>query len=186
MENSESNHTIATDLLLTPSTSSQHGLLSHESSGAKRRIQSDLGQEEMGIPEAEDQPEDEMDPAAHSNPSIASSNQINPVINSSPRREAHAVPRRKSTLRNLHRVVEQSEEEPLCVIIFKWTLIVVGALMLGLVMFIMGEVIHAWITGTMEELNNRYRTTSLSTFDGISNDTRVGESGNYSLSEETL
>lgn len=60
--------------------------------------------------------------------------------------------RRRSTLMSLPRmVVEQHEKEPVCILIFKWLLIIAGATMLGIVLFIMGEVIYAWTTGTLNE-----------------------------------
>ena len=48
-------------------------------------------------------------------------------------------------------MVEQVENEPTFVVIFKWTLIVIGLAMLGAVLFFMGEVIYDWSSGKMEK-----------------------------------
>ncbi len=53
--------------------------------------------------------------------------------------------RRRPTLKGLTRAVEQDEQEPLSVVIFKWALIFAGSVMLGAVVYIMGEVIWDWI-----------------------------------------
>ncbi len=52
---------------------------------------------------------------------------------------------RRPTLKGLTRAVEQDEHEPLSVVIFKWALILAGSVMLGAVVYIMGEVIWEWI-----------------------------------------
>ena len=48
-------------------------------------------------------------------------------------------------------MVEQFEEEPIGIVIFKWALIVVGIVMLGVVLFFMGEVIYQWSSGQLKE-----------------------------------
>ena len=49
------------------------------------------------------------------------------------------------------RLVEQFEEEPIAIVIFKWILIGVGIVMLGVVLFFMGEVIYQWSSGQLKE-----------------------------------
>lgn len=69
-------------------------------------------------------------------------------------------PRRRSTLKNLHRtIVEQEDKEPVFVVVVKWILIVIGAAMLAAVVFIMGEVIYAWMAGDLAGLAARHGTT---------------------------
>eukprot|EP00095_Tigriopus_kingsejongensis_P011122 snap_masked-scaffold645_size120276-processed-gene-0.9 protein:Tk11122 transcript:snap_masked-scaffold645_size120276-processed-gene-0.9-mRNA-1 annotation:"mitochondrial 50s ribosomal protein l53" len=141
MENSESNHTIATDLLLTPSTSSQHGLTIPGESRDPHQPLTHGGAEGATIEEADEGPEDSQT-RTHDSTSSPPLTSVPPSPTVSLRPEsAH-----QSILSNFRRVVAQDEKEPLCVILFKWTLIVVGAIMLGCVMFVMGEVIHAWAT----------------------------------------
>jgi len=80
--------------------------------------------------------------------------------------------RRKSSssarLKTLHRVVEQDEREPICVIFFKWALIVVGTVMLGAVIFIMGDVIVRWAAKAMEDAANDYRAAKTALNDTLS------------------
>ena len=56
---------------------------------------------------------------------------------------------KKRTWRQMHRAVEQMDDEPICIIAFKWILIVVGATMLGTVIVIMSEVIYSWSSGEL-------------------------------------
>ena len=57
--------------------------------------------------------------------------------------------------RQLHRAVEQMDNEPICIIAFKWILIVVGAIMLGAVIVIMSEVIYSWSSGELAAQQER-------------------------------
>lgn len=52
--------------------------------------------------------------------------------------------------KKLHRIVEQMDDEPCCIILFKWLLIIVGLGMLIAVIEIMGEVLYAWFSGDLE------------------------------------
>ena len=52
---------------------------------------------------------------------------------------------------NLHRVVEQIDDEPLAIIVFKWALIAIGLVMLGIVIVFMGEVVYLWSTGVLHQ-----------------------------------
>ena len=47
-------------------------------------------------------------------------------------------------------MVEQIEHVPIGIVIFKWILIIVGSVMLGAVLFFMGEVIYAWSSGQLK------------------------------------
>ena len=47
-------------------------------------------------------------------------------------------------------MVEQIEHEPIGIVIFKWILIIVGIIMLGVVLFFMGEVIYMWSSGELK------------------------------------
>ena len=53
--------------------------------------------------------------------------------------------------KRFHRIVEQMDDEPCCIIVFKWLLIVVGLGMLIYVIEIMGEVMYMWFSGDLEE-----------------------------------
>ena len=156
MENSESNNTIATDLLLTPSVSSQHGGVAGAAGAACPTHIPPPGS------------------STHSSPLKSGADARSSLSEvGSPRKPIPpAPPRRRSTLKNLHRIVEQDDREPICVILFKWGLIIAGALMLGVVLFFMGEVIWAWTTGTMDELYGRNTATASDAENpGGSNDT---------------
>ena len=56
-----------------------------------------------------------------------------------------------SQWKKLHRIVEQMDDEPCCIILFKWLLIIVGLGMLIAVIEIMGEVMYAWFSGDLEK-----------------------------------
>jgi hypothetical protein len=56
-----------------------------------------------------------------------------------------------SQWKKLHRIVEQMDDEPCCIILFKWLLIIVGIGMLCVVIEIMGEVLYAWFSGDLEK-----------------------------------
>lgn len=64
----------------------------------------------------------------------------------------------KNKAKRIHRIVEQMDDEPVCIVIFKWCLILVGSVMLGVVLFLTGEVIYSWSTGDLnrpaKSLNN--------------------------------
>ncbi len=140
MENSESNNTIVTahtDLLLTPT--SAVGIMAAQQQQHhhhhQHHLQHPAGNNMLPV---DDGGERGLRDSA-------------PRLNTEGSAEAPAEhKRRRSSARSLHRLVEQDEREPLCVIIFKWTLIVVGAAMLGVVIFIMGDVIYSWATDTLE------------------------------------
>ena len=67
--------------------------------------------------------------------------------------------------KRLHRIVEQMDDEPCCIIIFKWLLIVVGLGMLVAVIEIMGEVMYAWFSGDLEDdLRASQRASASRTF----------------------
>jgi len=85
----------------------------------------------------------ESSPADEENPEI----QV-PTGARSPTKAREGWKRRASSF---HRVVEQIENEPTFVVIFKWTLIVIGLAMLGAVLFFMGEVIYDWSSGKLEQ-----------------------------------
>jgi len=53
--------------------------------------------------------------------------------------------------KRMHRVVEQVDEEPIGIVIFKWFLIFIGSAMLGVVLFLTGEVIYAWSSGQLRQ-----------------------------------
>jgi len=53
--------------------------------------------------------------------------------------------------KRMHRVVEQVDEEPIGIVIFKWCLIFIGSAMLGVVLFLTGEVIYAWSSGQLRQ-----------------------------------
>lgn len=141
--NSESNNTIVTantDLLLTPSCSSQPGAVI--------------------VPIGEERESYHCSSSASLRRDATS--KLNPSSPASPS-SAKPPPRRRSTLKNIHRLVEQEESEPLCVILFKWGLILAGAAMLGIVMFIMADVIYGWASGTLvaQQMRKRERLASL-------------------------
>ena len=50
----------------------------------------------------------------------------------------------KAKAKKLHRMVEQIDNEPIGIVVFKWCLIIVGTVMLGVVLFLTGEVIYDW------------------------------------------
>ena len=56
-----------------------------------------------------------------------------------------------SQWKRLHRIVEQMDDEPCCIILFKWLLIIVGLGMLCVVIEIMGEVLYSWFSGDLEK-----------------------------------
>ena len=56
----------------------------------------------------------------------------------------------RSKAKNLHRIVEQIDQEPMGIVIFKWCLILFGSVMLGIVLFLTGEVIYAWSSGELK------------------------------------
>ena len=71
---------------------------------------------------------------------------------------------KKRTWKDMHRVIEQMENEPVCIIVFKWLLIVVGAVMLGVVVVIMSDVIYDWFSGHLaEQYMNRTLLASTNT-----------------------
>ena len=53
--------------------------------------------------------------------------------------------------KKFHRIVEQMDDEPCCIILFKWLLIIVGIGMLCVVIEIMGEVLYSWFSGDLEK-----------------------------------
>ena len=67
-----------------------------------------------------------------------------------------------SQWKKLHRIVEQMDDEPCCIILFKWLLIIVGLGMLIAVIEIMGEVLYAWFSGDLEQ---NYRISKMPTND---------------------
>ena len=73
--------------------------------------------------------------------------------NSSNRRERNHSSEKTSSgqWKRLHRIVEQMDDEPCCIILFKWLLIIVGIGMLCVVIEIMGEVLYAWFSGDLEK-----------------------------------
>ena len=88
-----------------------------------------------------------------------------------------------SQWKRLHRIVEQMDDEPCCIILFKWLLIIVGIGMLVAVIEIMGEVLYAWFSGNLEA--NLPKTSAVrdnSTY--LINQTEFG-SGNHQLDELT-
>ena len=52
------------------------------------------------------------------------------------------------SLKNFHRILSQSDEEPLTIILFKWIIIIGGIGMLVIVVILMTEVVHDFFTGT--------------------------------------
>ena len=56
----------------------------------------------------------------------------------------------RSKAKNIHRIVEQIDQEPMGIVIFKWCLILIGSVMLGVVLFLTGEVIYAWSSGELK------------------------------------
>jgi hypothetical protein len=56
-----------------------------------------------------------------------------------------------SQWKKLHRIVEQMDDEPCCIILFKWLLIIVGLGMLIAVIEIMGEVMYEWFSGDLDK-----------------------------------
>lgn len=52
----------------------------------------------------------------------------------------------RTTAKKMHRMVEQIDQEPLGIVIFKWCLILIGSIMLGVVLFVMGEVIYNYFS----------------------------------------
>ena len=73
------------------------------------------------------------------------------------------------------RLVEQFEEEPIAIVIFKWILIGVGIVMLGVVLFFMGEVIYQWSSGQLKEerekiLEKLANNTNVTSKDNVTSD----------------
>ncbi len=68
----------------------------------------------------------------------------------------------KSKAKRIHRIVEQIEQEPLGIVVFKWCLIMIGSVMLGVVLFLTGEVIYSCFNG--DECNKRQESTSTTMF----------------------
>jgi hypothetical protein len=58
-------------------------------------------------------------------------------------------PNWRKSAKTFHRIVEQIDDEPISIVIFKWFLILIGIVMLGIVIFFMGEVIYAWTSGQL-------------------------------------
>ncbi len=71
--------------------------------------------------------------------------------------ESERKPRRVRSLKQAHRLLEQDDQEPLSTVLFKWVLIVMGLIMLGAVLYLMGEVIYAWSTGTIDTISKSRR-----------------------------
>jgi len=57
----------------------------------------------------------------------------------------------RTTAKKMHRMVEQIDQEPLGIVIFKWCLILIGSIMLGVVLFLTGEVIYLWSSGDLKK-----------------------------------
>ncbi len=88
---------------------------------------------------------------------------------------------RQSGLKGLTRTaVEQEEHEPISVVVFKWALILAGSVMLGAVIYIMGEVIVEWISKDSADIGLR-AGEGLASFNGtllaVSNGTYADDSG---------
>ena len=86
-------------------------------------------------------------------------------------------------------MVEQFEEEPIGIVIFKWALIVVGIVMLGVVLFFMGEVIYQWSSGQLKEerekiLEKLANNTNVTSKDNISDFNDTVTSTNTSIKDE--
>ena len=68
------------------------------------------------------------------------------------------------------------DDEPCCIIIFKWLLIVVGLGMLIYVIEIMGEVMYMWFSGDLEEKLQASKLALKSRPFLINSTTHLGES----------
>jgi len=60
----------------------------------------------------------------------------------------------RSKAKKMHRIVEQIDHEPLGIVVFKWCLILIGSVMLGVVLFLTGEVIYLWSSGDLKRQQN--------------------------------
>lgn len=78
--------------------------------------------------------------------------------------------------KRFHRIVEQMDDEPCCIIVFKWLLIVVGLGMLIYVIEIMGEVMYMWFSGDLEEKLQASKLALKSRPFLINSTTHLGES----------
>lgn len=61
----------------------------------------------------------------------------------------------KNKATRIHRVVEQIDDEPVGIVVFKWLLILIGSMMLGVVLFLTGEVIYDWSTGELKQQQDK-------------------------------
>lgn len=57
----------------------------------------------------------------------------------------------RTKVKKMHRIVEQIDHEPLGIVVFKWCLILIGSVMLGVVLFLTGEVIYLWSSGHLKK-----------------------------------
>ena len=57
----------------------------------------------------------------------------------------------RTKAKKMHRIVEQIDHEPIGIVVFKWCLILVGSVMLGVVLFLTGEVIYLWSSGDLKK-----------------------------------
>ena len=81
----------------------------------------------------------------------------------------------------MHRIVEQIDHEPIGIVVFKWCLILVGSVMLGVVLFLTGEVIYLWSSGDLK----KQQDLALATLQQQNKTNHTGGANNPSTSSST-
>ena len=89
----------------------------------------------------------------------------------------------RTKAKKMHRIVEQIDHEPIGIVVFKWCLILVGSVMLGVVLFLTGEVIYLWSSGDLK----RQQDLAMAAFNNsLFNKTKSNQTNTNSSSTVTI